>query len=305
VATIDDSLGGGPIILLAGINNAHVLCLPTAIRVNYKREERPQIKWLCTCPQLRQVGGHRFPYFPHQPTINFYAYSILTALQVQYSTIHTGFRYRFSSSPNKLMEISKYCGAMALSPNSRWLAIAPYDRNVILWDLGNILNVKRLEGHTRKITELAFSPGSKLLVSGSSDETVKVWAVDSGECMRTLDSHSDRISAVAFSQDSKWLVSSSSDNTTRWWDIVDSEVSVKIDDTSDTIAFSPNSRLLASALWTTISISEATPGAAVVANLKGHTDCIGAMAFSPDSMRLASGSYDKTVKVWNANSGNC
>ena len=39
--------------------------------------------------------------------------------------------------------------------------------------------------------------------------------------------------------------------------------------------------------------------------LKGHSDSISSVAFSHDSARLASASYDMTVKIWNASSGEC
>jgi hypothetical protein len=37
--------------------------------------------------------------------------------------------------------------------------------------------------------------------------------------------------------------------------------------------------------------------------LRGHTDGVGCVCFSPDGTRLASGSGDKTVKVWDAQAG--
>jgi WD40 repeat protein len=37
--------------------------------------------------------------------------------------------------------------------------------------------------------------------------------------------------------------------------------------------------------------------------VKGHTDRILAIAFTPDSKRLASGSFDKTARLWNVGSG--
>ena len=40
-----------------------------------------------------------------------------------------------------------------------------------------------------------------------------------------------------------------------------------------------------------------------VTTLKGHTDPVTSVAFSPDGKRIVSGSDDKTVKVWDAHTG--
>jgi WD40 repeat protein len=44
---------------------------------------------------------------------------------------------------------------------------------------------------------------------------------------------------------------------------------------------------------------------ACLQTLEGHSDTINSVAFSHDSMRLASASDDGTVKIWDASSGAC
>src|ERR1051325_2707435 len=59
-----------------------------------------------------------------------------------------------------------------------------------------------------------------------------------------------------------------------------------------------------SATFTELGASP-VPGLTLRHVLRGHTDNIGGIAWSPDGLYLASPSDDKTIRIWHARSGAC
>ncbi|RKK75498.1 Vegetative incompatibility protein HET-E-1 [Fusarium oxysporum] len=57
--------------------------------------------------------------------------------------------------------------------------------------------------------------------------------------------------------------------------------------------------------WITLKPSVESDWNACLQTLEGHGDWVSSVAFSADGQRLASGSHDKTVKVWDAATGAC
>jgi WD40 repeat protein len=57
--------------------------------------------------------------------------------------------------------------------------------------------------------------------------------------------------------------------------------------------------------WITIKPTVGDKWSACLQTLEGHSSSVNSVAFSHDSTRLASASYDRTVKIWDASSGAC
>jgi hypothetical protein len=70
------------------------------------------------------------------------------------------------------------------------------------------------------------------------------------------------------------------------------------------VAFSANGELLAAGTANEVRLLQATSGTPLLI-CQGHTDLVGAVAFSPIGTTLASGSNDQTVRVWDSSTGQC
>ncbi|MGB3756289.1 MAG: CHAT domain-containing protein [Rivularia sp. (in: cyanobacteria)] len=155
--------------------------------------------------------------------------------------------------------------AAKFSPTDNLFATA-IENNTYLWEVDNVRQLHKFDGHTAWVRSIAFSPDGKILASGSHDRTIRLWNVETGQCLQILTAHTSGIQSLAFSHDGNTLASGSNDKTVRLWNIQTGEC---------------------------------------LQILQGHTNNLTFVSFHPLEEKLITASTDNTVRLWNISTGEC
>ncbi|KAJ3331951.1 Calpain-6 [Blyttiomyces sp. JEL0837] len=127
-----------------------------------------------------------------------------------------------------------------------------------------------LAGHRSPITSISFHPIFSLIASASEDATIKVWDFETGEFERTLKGHTKAVQGVAFApaeRGGNLLASCSVDLSIKIWDTQADYQCVR--------------------------------------TLFGHDHSVSSVAFIHPGDQLVSASRDKTLKIWEVETGYC
>jgi WD40 repeat protein len=161
--------------------------------------------------------------------------------------------------------------SLAISPDGKTAAVGGcaqagglaqcHQGKIILWDLTTQRLITYLHGHTDEVTSLAFSPDGSTLLSGGNDKDVIVWSMSSHTILGHLRGHNGPVSGLAVAPDGKTIASYAADGTVRLWN----------------------------------AATLAPEGAPIAAAPSG---AYGGIAFSPDSVYLATGTWAHEVTIW-------
>lgn len=165
------------------------------------------------------------------------------------------------------------------------------DLTIKLWDPSDeYKNIRTLPGHDHSVSAVRFVPSGaagspssgNLLVSASRDATLRVWDVTTGYCVKTLRGHSEWVRSVSPSFDGRWLLSAGDDRVGRLWDAASGEVKA---------TFLGHDHVI---ICCALAPASTYQHLASMAGLKKAPPASSSAEF------LATGSRDKTIKVWDS-----
>jgi WD40 repeat protein len=186
--------------------------------------------------------------------------------------------------------------ALAFSPDSARVA-AGADHSIDVWDTrsGNELLRDRV-AEMGPVSRLRFSPEGRRLAASSLNGFVRVWTDGVGS---NLAGARAAVRALSFSPDGRLLAAGGDDELVHIWDLTSGAVRVDTFLSGDVImdlAFAPDGKALASALWLGgVRVRDLAGDSSQTLTTSGKADSV---TFSLSGRWLAIGGVDNTVTLW-------
>ncbi|XP_037093242.1 lissencephaly-1 homolog [Pollicipes pollicipes] len=246
------------------------------------RAKRSPAEWIPRPPDKYSLSGHRAPV---TRVLLHPVYSLLVSASED-ATIKV-WDYESGDYERTLKGHTDSVQDIALDHTGSFLVSCSADMSVKLWSFsGHYECIKTMHGHDHNVSSVTFLPAGDFIVSSSRDKVIKMWEVATGYCVRTFAGHREWVRMVRVHPDGQLMASCSNDQTVRVWLINTKECKVELRDHEhvvECVAWAPQSA------WPQIS-----EGAAGDEKKSPHHGPL-----------LASGSRDKTIKIWDVGSGQC
>ncbi len=189
--------------------------------------------------------------------------------------------------------------SLAISPDQKVLAVA-YANQVGLWDLDRETWLQPFETELGPAVQGLFSPDGNMFVVADESGHVAFWNLAERRKLGVLTNVPTSLGALRFSADGRRLVNPGGNSLTQIWKVEDRSLVLALHDFAfvERAVFSADGRWLATVGGGAIVRLWETAGWRKARTLRGHTDRIIAVDFSPNGHFLATGARNGEVKLW-------
>ncbi|RMX38369.1 hypothetical protein pdam_00005506 [Pocillopora damicornis] len=194
---------------------------------------------------------------------------------------------------------------VAVNSSGEWLAFGCSNMGQLLvWEWQSETYILKQQGHYHNMNTMCYSQDGHFVATGGDDGKVKLWNMMSGFCFVTFNEHSCAVTGVVFTPSSQVLFSCSLDGTVRAFDLhryrnFRTFTSPQAVQFSCVTVDSSGEVVCAGSLDTFEIFVWSVKTARLTEVLSGHEGPISGLVFSPLQPLLISGSWDKTVRLWN------
>lgn len=246
------------------------------------RGKRSPAEWIPRPPEKHCLTGHRAPV----TKVIFHPVFSLMVSASEDATLKV-WDFETGEYERTLKGHTDSVQDIAFDQTGKLLVSCSADMSIKLWDFQQTYAcLKTMHGHDHNVSSVTFMPGGDFIVSSSRDKTIKMWDVANGYCVKTFTGHREWVRLVRVYQDGSLIASCSNDQTVRVWIVSTKECKVELRD---------HDHVVECIAWAPESSHSAINEAAGADNKKG--------AFQGPF--LASGSRDKSIKIWDVSTGMC
>ena len=190
------------------------------------------------------------------------------------------------------------------SLTGQFYALGSSNEAIKIWSTSNGELIKTLGGHKGDVCSVYFSPDGNWLVSTYFSGLAVIWAMDSGELIKKIPGINSRVTKTAkFSFCGGYLATALDEKFISIWSVGSWNRVKTLDGDEIIAAFDYSLDLIAGACGDgrkNITLWSVETG--MIKNvMKGHSNVINTIVFSPCGNFIVSGSIDKSIRIWSLN----
>ncbi|KAG8166200.1 hypothetical protein KVR01_004752 [Diaporthe batatas] len=191
----------------------------------------------------------------------------------------------------------------AISRDSHSAAFVLLDNSISILKLDSGAPPRTVRPHSNEVHTVALTADGHFLASTYDQGNIDIRDTSTGISTQVISTDEKGLQLI-FSADGRWLATGGQSGGVRVWESTTGRLALTLRRDRDenkspgaqSIAFSDNSRLVAASYEGDLCVWDTTTSSLTWRQDSGVY--IPSLSFSPDSLRLVSGSSDRTIKIW-------